>query len=128
VEAAGVELEFVRFSSVVMAHDFWSKSLIPRRLAAAGVSPHVLGNPQYSTRFVEALWRRREPVLPVPAAVSRQGKFPPPPRVPALVRFARFVTGVARSRSRFNDSDSPMLAIPRLGPDDDFHVLAKRGE
>jgi hypothetical protein len=45
-----------------------------------------------------------------------------------LVRFARFVAAVAGSHARFNDADSPMLAIPRLSPDDDFHVLAERGE
>lgn len=41
---------------------------------------------------------------------------------------ARFVIAADGSHARFNDADSPMLAIPRLGPDDDFHVLAERGE
>ena len=82
------------------------KSFVKTALAAAGVSPHVLGNPQYSTRFVEALWRRRKPVLPVPAAVCRQRKLPPPPNVCALVQLARLsYAGRMRLLRLLNDLD-----------------------
>jgi hypothetical protein len=58
VAGAGFEIYLARFPKLVMAHDFWSKRLMPRQLRRLGNCSHVLSMERESTRVLETFWRR----------------------------------------------------------------------
>ena len=57
-EREGFEPFVRRFSKLLMARDFWSKTLVPQQLGDMSKFSRVLMRPLDATRVLETFWRR----------------------------------------------------------------------